>query len=222
MGDRCEYKKIVFNDKLGYAIVYYDPVESVRSEDICEHRKQQVFKCRENESNFYEEVQAMVRRREREDAEKEIRKICEKVNDLFLQVEQADLSRREFLSHSVRQQIKGKSADEICKILVDDVLVHAKCIPRPKENITHKERSKLLPAPVTQASKEHEVRSHTPATQRERNSLRPDVFQRVEATLNKSLEAEIHSLKLKRILDKIQNDIVVLKRRCTEKIDFNY
>ena len=212
-------KKIVFNDKLGYAIAYYDPAESVRSDNICEHRKNKVFRhLEEQDKIFYDEIQAMVRRKEREDAEKEIKKICEKVNDLFFQVEQADLSRREFLSHTVKQQIKGKSADEICKILVDDVLEHAKVIPRPKDNVDHKQKFKILSASTNQASQENQVRKSSSV----KCVFNTDVLNRVEAVLDKSLDSEIHSRKLTRILDKIQKDLTLLKRDCTKKIDFNY
>lgn len=226
--DQTQIKKIVYNDLLGYAIVYYNPVTghdilSARSEDRCEHQKHRILHALEypeddENAKFHEEVEAMIRRREREDAEKEIRKICEKVNDLYSQVEQADISRREFLSHRVKEQIKGKSADEICDILVQDVLQHSKCVPRPKPEINHKAKFRILQAAVNGSAS---TKPQTRKAVRELIDESPDVFERVEEKLNKSLQSEIHTRKYTRLLDKIQNDIILLKRRCTEKIDFN-
>lgn len=224
--DQSRVKRVVYNDRLGYAIVYYQPIDGdfvriPRSEDICQHRRHQVLHKLEDpiEEKFHEEVEAMVRRREREDAEKEIRKICEKVHDMFVDVQEADLSRREILNFRVKEQIKGKSADEICNILVDDVLRHAKYIYQPKcyeDNIPHKLKLKILSAAIKRAPSPPRV------TVTAVEEPKPNVFERVEETLSHDIESEVHQRKYSRALDKIQKDIARLKYRCTEKIDFNY
>jgi hypothetical protein len=226
--DQSRIKNIVYNDRLGYAIVYYQPTELgfvkvPRSEDICNHRRHQVINKLVDhpiKEKFHEEVEAMVRRRERETADKEIRKICEKVHELYTKVEQADMSRREILNYRVKEQIKGKSADEICDILVKDVLNHTKYIHHPKayeDSFPHKLKLKIMTAAIRRAPSPPKV-----VIDNFEPEVDPNVFERVEKTLSKNLQSEIYQRKYTRTLDKIQNDIVVLKRRCTEKIDFNY
>lgn len=225
--DKSQVKKIVYNDLLGYAIVYYQPfnypIDIPRSENICEHRQHKVLhKLDDVEEKFHEEVEAMVRRREREDADKEIRKICSKVHDLFSAVEEVDLGRREVLNYRVKEQIKGKSADEICDILVKDVLQHTKHIYHPKayeDNFPHKLKLKILSAGIKRAPS-------PPKSIKQNNSDlisdNKNVIQRVENALERNLESEIHQRKHIRALDRIQRDIMALKYRCTEKLDFNY
>jgi hypothetical protein len=225
--DKSRINNIVYNDRLGYAIVYYQPNKypCPRSEDICQHRRHQVLHKLEDpiDEKFHEEVEAMIRRKEREDAEKDIRKVCEKVHDLYKVVEEADLSRRELLNYRVKSQIKGKSSNEICDILVDDVLRHSKYIYQPKsfdDNVPHKMKLKILSAAIKRApSPTRPVKKVEPEVETEESK---NVLQRVEETLSKDLESDIHDRKYKRLLDKIQHDIRVLKYRCTEKIDFNY
>lgn len=223
--DQSRIKRIVYNDRLGYAIVYYQPlndhgVEIPRSENICEHRRHQVLHKLEDplEEKFHEEVEAMVRRRTREDAEKEIRKICKKVHELYSTVEEADLGRREILNYRVKEQIKGKSADQICDILVDDVLKHSKYIYQPTgydDNFPHKLKLKMMTAAIKRAPSP----PPRPEIPEEETS---NVFERVQATLDQDIQSDVHERKYKRLLDRIQHDITVLKFRCTEKIDFNY
>jgi hypothetical protein len=226
--DQSRIKSIVYNDRLGYAIVYYQPnevgrVKVPRSEDICNHRRHQVVNTLVHDpikEKFHEEVEAMVRRRERETADKEIRKICEKVHELYSKVEEADLSRRELLNYRVKEQIKGKSADEICDILVADVLDHAKYIYHPKgydDNFPHKMKLKIMTAAIRRAPSPPRVEIENFEPEND-----PHIYDKVEKTLNESLESEIHQRKYSRLLDRIQHDITNLKRRCTEKIDFNY
>lgn len=221
--DQTSINRIVYNDKLGYAIVYYNPVSShdvvIRPKNRCEHERHRNLTEIEPtvEEKFHEEVEAMVRRRTREDADREIRKMCQKVSEMYSQVEQADMSRREVLNYRVKAQIKGKSADEICDILVEDVLRHAKCVPRPRDYVNQKMKAKILAAAVERcppASVNEEV---IPEEQAE-----PSVQERVDEYLKKDACAEIHERKFKRLLDRIQDDIKFLKYRCTEKIDFNY
>lgn len=221
--DQTSINRIVYNDKLGYAIVYYNPVSShdvvIRPTKSCEHERHRNLSEIEPtvEEKFHEEVEAMVRRRTREDADKEIRKICQKVNEMYSQVEQLDMSRREVLNYRVRADIKGKSADEICDILVQDVLKHAKCVPRPRDYVNHKMKAKILAAAVERCPPAPVKRELEP----EENSG-PTVQERVDEYLKKDACAEIHERKYKRLLDRIQDDIKFLKYRCTEKINFNY
>lgn len=208
-----QIKKIVYKDRLGYAIVYYNPkrdylADPSKNEVKCGHERHRLLGTLMNEERdeeFYREIEAMVRRLEREDADKEIRKICAKVEDMFSQVEQDDLKNREILNFRVKQQIKGKSADEICDILVADVLNHTKAIYHPKE---HRCTSSY-------SVKKEIAQEFLPPKQ-------PHVYQRVEKVLDQIMPSEIHRRSYIRLLDNIQNDITHLKRRCKEKIDFAY
>lgn len=226
--DQSRIKNIVYHDRLGYAIVYYQPnkygcVKVPRSEDICNHRRHQVINKLVDDpttERFHEEVEAMIRRKTRETAEKEIRKMCEKVHELYSKVEEADLSRREVLNWRVKEQIKGKSADEICDILVSDVLKHSKYLYHPKayeDNFPHKMKLKIMTAAIRRAPSPPRVEIENFEPEND-----PHIYEKMEKILSENLHSEIHQRKYSRLLNKIQEDIVNLKRRCTEKIDFNY
>lgn len=227
--------RVVFNDRLGYAVVYYEPigrggVKVPKSEDICDHRKHKILNpCNDQlDEKFCEEVEAMVRKREREVASKEIENICEKISDLFREVEQQDLKHREILNCRVREQIKGKSAQDICDILVQDVLNHTKPTRYIQETDTfpHKMKYKILAAGVQRAP----PASRKPPgryfdTDEEKAKKEQDdtqnVLKRVEDYLfNHTTRSNIHELKYKHTIDRIHDDIVRMKQRCVEKIEF--
>lgn len=226
-------EKVVFNDRLGYAVVYYEPigragVKVPKSENICERRRHQILNpCNDKlDEKFCEEIEAMIRKNEREAASKEIEKICDEISDLYREVEQQNLKHRDILNCRVREQIKGKSAKDICDILVQDVLNHTKPTRYVKEIDTfpHKMKYKILSADIQRAPLSHRPRpkcfeSPEEAEEREKEDTK-NVLKRVEDYLAKHPQNNIHHLKYKPIIDRIQNDIVYLKRRCTEKLNF--
>lgn len=212
--------KIVYNDLLGYAICYYHPtVDSDLPlnppQENCEPNRHPIDD-RIDEA-FYEEIGAMVRRREHGDADKALRKICEKVHELYSEVEQDDLKHRDVLNFRVREQIKGKSAAEICDILVKDVLNHTKAIFHPKAIDFQKKPSKNNSLSNTVFPTSAKVEENLISAPKE-----PKVFQRVENILEEDLQSQVHHRKYIREIKQIKNELMYLKRRCTEKIDFNY
>lgn len=228
-------EKVVFNDRLGYAVVYYEPisrsgVKVPKFEDICERRKHQILNSYDGklDEKFCEEVEAMVRKKERETAAKEIEKICDDISDLYRVVEQQDLKHREILNCRVREQIKGKSANDICDIIVQDVLNHTKPTKyiREVDSFPHKMKLNILSAGIQRAPlptrplprKYFETSEETKEREQEETQ---SALKRVEEYLAKHPQNNIHHLKYKPMMDKIQNEIVHLKSRCTEKLYFN-
>lgn len=225
-------ERVVFNDRLGYAIIYYDPigrgVKVPKSEDICDQRRQKILNPYNDalDEKFCEEVEAMVRKREREAATKEIENICEKISDLFREVEQQDIKHRDILNFRVREQIKGKSAQDICDILVEDVLNHTK--PNryyQKEDVfPHKMKYKILAAGIQRAPaptrRPTGIYFGTDNDAKERELETQNVLKRVEDYLANHTRSNIHELKYKHAIDRIHDDIVQLKRRCCEKLEF--
>lgn len=226
-------EKVVFNDRLGYAVVYYEPigcggVNVPKSEDICERRRHQVLNpCNDkHDAKFCEEIEAMIRKNERETAAKEIEKICDEISDLYREVEQQNLKHRDILNCRVREQIRGKSAKDICDIIVQDVLNHTKPTRYIQEVDTfpHKMKYKILSAgiqraPLSQRPLPKCFETDEEAEEREKEETK-NVLKRVEDYLAKHPQNNIHNLKYKPIMDRIQIDLVHLKRRCTEKLNF--
>lgn len=228
-------EKVVFNDRLGYAVVYYEPlgrggIKVPKSEDICDRRRHQILNPYNDQQDekFCEEIEAMIRKNERETAAKEIEKICDEISDLYREVEQQDLKHRDILNCRVREQIKGKSAKDICDIIVQDVLNHTKPTRYIKEVDTfpHKMKYKILSAGIQRAPLPQRplprkyFETDEEAEEREKVETQ-NVLKRVEDYLAKHPQNNIHHLKYKPVIDRIQNDIVHLKRRCTEKLNFN-
>lgn len=228
-------ERVVFNDRLGYAVVYYEPfgregVKVPKSEDICDQRRHQILNpCDDKlDEKFCEEVEAIVRKREREEASKEIEHICESINDLFREVEQSDVKHRDILNCRVREQIKGKSANDICDILVQDVLNHTKPTryPRVDDTFPHKMKYKILAAGIQRAPvptltrKSRKYFEYNEEDEKREEEAKKDVIKRVENYLASHTQTNIHGLKYRLAIDNIQNEIVHLKRRCAEKINF--
>lgn len=216
--DDYKIERIIFNDTLGYAIAYYKPVTAngivlPQREEDCGHARHRVLTCLEEtlEDKFCEEIEAMVRRKEREDASKEIQKICEKVHDLYKDVEESERKDREVLNFRVREQIKGKSANEICDILVQDVLAHTKVVRTPRSDFDLKRKPAAATLTAVKAPAEEET-----------TNRKSKVFEKIEKLLDENVEADVHHRKYSRLLSKMQDDLVYLKRRCTEKISFPY
>lgn len=235
--DSHRVERVVYNDRLGYAVVYYKPiarsaVRVPRFDDICERRRRQALQPFEDsvEEKFCDEVEAMVRKREREAASKEIENICEKINDLFHVVEQQDIRHRDILNQHVREQIKGKSASQICDILVKDVYNHTNPIYNrlnmKQDTYPHKMKYKILAAGISRAPSPppHRLAKKILAENEEENMVRKreesNVIKRLENYMDKNVMTEVYGRKYKRLLDRIQDEIKILKRRCTEKIQF--
>lgn len=225
--EKRNIERVVYNNRLGYAIVYYRPVKNCSEDNStidgkCGHRRREVIRKSEDplEEEFREEIARMVREKERKAASEEITKICAKVHDLFSQVERADLQSRDILNNRVREQIKGRSADEICDILVTDVLKHTKYVYEPRDTFPHKMKLKVLSASLKAADEPCDVKSRKYVPEKE--EIPPNVMEGVEKMLEQDIQSVVHHSKYSRELNRIQDDIKFLKRHCTDKIDFNY
>lgn len=229
--DQSKITKIVYNKKCGYAIAYYNPVQPgevqiPRSEHICDRRRcVELEESTEEEEKFHEEVAAMVRRREREDASKEILKVCAKIHDMYAEVQESELKCRDVLNPRVKALIKGKSSDEICKVLVDDVLSHSKIIYQPKsfdDTYPHKLKFRMMKACID-GKNEARLRPVRQPIEDDDDLLneeeRQSIMKKVEQTLKKDVQSEVYGKQYIRAIDRIHDDIARLKYYCTRKIE---
>lgn len=229
-------ERVVFNDRLGYAVIYYNPITSggvqiPRSEDICETRRRQALQPFDDplDEKFCEEVEAIVRKKQRDAASKEIEHICEEIEDLYREVEQSDLKHRDILNSKVREQIKGKSANDICDILVKDVLNHTNVKYNrimKQDTFPHKMKYKILAAGIRRAPSpppERRAQKILRENQHEKDLEKVEqesAIKRIERYMDENVMTEVYGRKYKRAIDKIQDDIKALKFRCTQKIQF--
>lgn len=141
---RGKVKNIVYNDRCGYAIVFYHPIfdldtkiAPLRIKELpytipldrkyltslkpagrpfgeLDNRRPVVPGVTEDAKNFIER-KIMERKMD------EIRDCCY-IKKCYEKAEKFDLKRREVLSPRVKCKLRGKRADAICDILVDDVM----------------------------------------------------------------------------------------------------
>lgn len=125
--------KVVYNDRLGYAIVYYRPISKIQNlsnanagEKSSYHRSIKPRKALDVDLKLkrFEEKQ----QKETQNLINNIRTTSNQVRDLFKRCEEYDMSRRDFFNDKVKARIKGKRSQEICDIIVDEVLRHVKHI----------------------------------------------------------------------------------------------
>lgn len=144
---RGKVKKVMFNDRCGYALVYYDPISDFDSKidalglknlpytiplntkalkSLKPAGKPGVLKDYEvrrvNVPGKYEAAKEFMERKLIENKIMEIRECCYNVKRYYQKAEKFDLKRREVISPRFRNKLKGKSSDEICDFLVEDVM----------------------------------------------------------------------------------------------------
>lgn len=142
---RGKLKNVMYNDRCGYAIIFYDPIfdldtkiPALKMQDLPytipldrkylnklkpagkpissnEVKRNEIPGEREAAKDF-------IRRKVMERKMDEIRDTCHSIHKCYEKAEKFDLKRREVISPRVRAKIRGKSSDVICDVLVDDVL----------------------------------------------------------------------------------------------------
>lgn len=220
--------RVVYNDQMGYAIVYYHPNTTVTIPSRIQQRNQCLVRSDDLEAETRTEIEAMVRRKMREDTAKEIKDTCERVRDLFHSCENFDMDHREILNCRVREQIKGKSADQICDILVNDVLNNVKNVyQKDRDVFPHKMKAKILaagvrrcPSPTRIVEVKKQDKPKDPAQRCLKCSCEnaDKLVSKAAKILDQPLESEVFRRKYTMLLDNIREEIVQIKTLCTKKI----
>lgn len=171
---RGKVNNVIYNDRCGYAIVFYEPIYDLDTKipalnvsdlpyTIPLHRK--ILKAagkpigptelREPPKvpGDYEAAQDFMHRKIIERKMDEIRESCFNIRQCFKKAEKFDLKRREVISPRVKGKIRGKTSDEICDILVDDVMQNVDYVY--ERNLEEKGRTqqKLAIAALRRAAK---------------------------------------------------------------------
>jgi hypothetical protein len=218
--------KIVYNDDLGYAIVYYKPILNLELKPHVPKtvpRRRRVLEIDERPAVFSDEVKELIRKKENESLASDIRDTCNIVRELFKRCERYDMSRREILNDKVKARIKGKKADEICDILVEDSLRHTKHLYNNNRDdvIPHKIKYKIAAAAVqryptpTKVSKYFKSFSDDESEDDEENSkAKRSVTKCTDYVLNRDIDAQIFERKYGVLMDKMRCDLIHMWGKC--------
>lgn len=161
---RGKVKNVVYNDRCGYAIVFYEPIFDLDTKipalkvadlpyTIPLDRKalhklkpagkpvndDEVKKTRQI-AGEREAAKDFIRRKIMERKMDEIRDTCSNIHRCYEKAEKFDLQRRAVISPRVRGLIRGKHADAICDVLVDDVMQNVDYVY--ERNLEDEERKK--------------------------------------------------------------------------------
>lgn len=135
--NRKEISKVIYNDRYGYAVAYYQPLMRDPALEIIERSKQinlpkkrkfkpeptRLWKLRETPSEFLK----------RKDQEREIEVLhdtCEKAKDLFRKARDFDYNRHEMLFPRYKNVVHGRTVDETIEQVNH---IYEKYLKRPKE-----------------------------------------------------------------------------------------
>lgn len=143
---RGKVNNVIYNDRCGYAIIYYDPIYDLdtqlpplRMADLpytipLQRKSIRSLKAagkpvgpteevrRTHVPGDYEAAQDFIRRKTIERKMDEVKEAFFNIRQCYKKAEKFDMKRREVLSPRVKSKLRGKSADEICDVLVDDVM----------------------------------------------------------------------------------------------------
>lgn len=142
---RGKVKNVVYNDRCGYAIVFYDPIydldtkiQPLKVADLpytIPLDRQHLNKLkpagkpvngdevkRPEVPGEREAAKDFIRRKILERKMDEIRDTCYNIHKCYQKAEKFDLERRKVISPRVKAKIRGRSSDVICDVLVDDAM----------------------------------------------------------------------------------------------------
>lgn len=177
---RGKVNNVVYNDRCGYAIIYYDPIfdfdakiSQLKLEDLpytiplkrknitalkpagkpVGPSEREVERPRVKVPGDYEAAQEFIHRKTMERKMDEIREACANIRYCFKKAEKFDLKRREVISPRVKAKLRGKSSDEICDVLVDDVMQNVDYVYEKNLEEKGKTQRKLALAALRRAAK---------------------------------------------------------------------
>jgi hypothetical protein len=173
---RGKVNNVVYNDRCGYAIVFYEPIYDLDTKipplrvadlpyTIPLNRKQlknlkpagKPINADEKRHVIIpgecESAASFIHRKVIERKMDEIRDICCNIKRCYEKAEKFDLKRREVISPRVKGKIRGKNSDEICDVLVDDVMQNIDYVYERNLEEKGKTQKKLALAALRRAAK---------------------------------------------------------------------
>lgn len=174
---RGKVNNVIYNDRCGYAIIYYDPIYDLdtqipplRMADLpytipLQRKSIRTLKAagkpvgpteevrRPNVPGDYEAAQDFIRRKTIERKMDEVKEAFFNIRQCYKKAEKFDMKRREVLSPRVKSKLRGKSADEICDVLVDDVMQNVDYVYEKNLEEKGKTQRKLALAALRRAAK---------------------------------------------------------------------
>ncbi|CRL03168.1 CLUMA_CG016570, isoform A [Clunio marinus] len=175
--NRGKVNNVIYNDRCGYAIIFYDPIYDLdakipplRMSDLpytipiqrksiaCLKPAGKPVASIEVKREYkrpgdYEAAQDFIRRKIIERKMDEIREACANIRQCYKKAEKFDMKRREAISPRVKSKLRGKSSDEICDILVDDVMQNVDYVYERNLEEQGKTQKKLAVAALRRAAK---------------------------------------------------------------------
>lgn len=202
---RGKVNNVIYNDRCGYAIIYYDPIYDLDSKipplrmadlpyTIPLQRKSikslkpagKPVGPREDEREVRrpkipgecEAAKEFIQRKIIERKMDEVREACANIRRCYKKAEKFDLKRREAISPRVKAKIRGKTSDEICDVLVDDVMQNVDYVYERNLEEKGKTSRKLALAALRRAAKApkpiekiHPIELKLEAVKEEENSV---------------------------------------------------
>ena len=176
---RGKVSNVIYNDRCGYAIIFYDPIYDLDCKiaplkmadlpyTIPLQRKsllalkpagkpvgpREVLEVsRVKVPGDYEAAQSFIHRKIIERKMDEVREACFNIRQCYKKAEKFDLKRREAISPRVKSKIRGKTSDEICDVLVDDVMQNVDYVYEKNLEEKGKTQKKLALAALRRAAK---------------------------------------------------------------------
>lgn len=173
---RGNVKNVVYNDRCGYAIIFYEPIfdldtkiAPLRMADLpytipLQRRAHYVQKAAgrpvgqievkaPHVPGDYEGAKEFIERKTIERKMDEIRDACFNIRNCYKKAEKFDLKRREVISPRLQSKLRGKSSNEICDVLVDDVMQNVDYVYEKNLEEKGKTRQKLALAALRRAAK---------------------------------------------------------------------
>lgn len=175
--NRGKVKNVVYNDTCGYAIVFYDPIYDLDTKIVPLRMadlpytipldRKQLTKLKPagrpiNASEIKrppihqgecEAAKDFIHRKVIERKMDEIREACYNIKKCYEKAEKFDLKRREVISPRVKCKLRGKTADEICDVLIDDVMQNVDYVFERNLEEKGKAEKKLAVAALRRAAK---------------------------------------------------------------------
>lgn len=176
---RGKVNNVMYNDRCGYAIIFYDPISDLdtkipplRMADLpytipLQRKSLRTLKAagkpigpdevrevrRPKVPGECEAAEDFIHRKLIERKMDEIREACANIRHCYKKCEKFDLKRREVISPRVRSKLRGKNSDEICDVLVDDVMQNVDYVYERNLEEKGKTQRKLALAALRRAAK---------------------------------------------------------------------
>lgn len=214
---RGKVKNVLYNDRCGYAIVFYQPIfdldtkiPALRMADLPHTiplNRKHLAKLkpagrpvnpdevrRPVVPGEYEAAKDFIHRKLIERKMDEIRDTCHNIHKYFEKAEKYDLKRREVISPRVKAKIRGKSSNEICDVLVDDVMQNVDYVYERDLEEKGRTKKKLAVAALRRAAKAPKPVEKIHIMEPKLSALKEEETQTEE---NKEAKAKVNNEQLK-------------------------